>query len=249
MSNVILGSDGISIRQGIYETSASQKTELGRFLEFEDGRLFRYCKNGGTKLERALLVQSKVIDDTSSVDLVLAAAVVAGDKTISLTIPSAHATFAANAYQDGYVLIETTSTPADEGQLRKIKSHPAFTTGSDATVVFTVYDAFEAAVAISGSYARIQYNPYFEVVVGATTAAVVGVPLIDVPASYYFWVQVRGVGPLVNDNNSSIAIEDAVMHSTAGEVRTHTAGSPIVGTALGASDDSDDAFIANLLIE
>ena len=248
MGNILLGSDGISVRQGIYEESSTQKAELGRFLEFEGGRMFRYCKNGGVKLERALLVQSKVIDDTNSVDLVLAAAVVVGDKTISLTIPTGHATFAANAYEDGYVLIETMTTPADEGQIRKIKSHPAFTTGAAATIVFTLYDAFEQAVAISGSYARIQYNPYFEVVVGATTAAVVGVPLIDVTISYYFWAQVRGVGPLVNDNASSIAIEDAVMHSTAGEVRTATAGSPVIGTALGASDDSDDAFLANLCI-
>ena len=70
MSNIILGSDGIAIRQGIYQQKSDKMTDLGRFIDFQDGRRFRYCQANG---------------NITRGHMAAAAAVVANDNTVTQT--------------------------------------------------------------------------------------------------------------------------------------------------------------------
>ena len=232
----------------IFKASVQKAGEIGFHQYFNDGRVYVYSK-AGAGLTVAHLAQAPTVDTSNDVGLAVQAASVAIDSHLAVTIPTGHASFAANAYEGGWLLIDG----GDEiGLARKIKSNNAFVTGTAATVTFKFKDALGVAVAVSGHTVKLLANPYNGVIVnlivtggGSNTGRCLGVPVCDVTTAYYFWLLKRGIGPAINDNGANY--KPGVPATPAGtdvEVKTAT-GDPVIGHFASYSNDSDDACLVD----
>ena len=207
MSNIVLGSDGIAIRQGIYEESSVLKTDLGRFIDFQDGRRFRYCEDGGSGITKG--------------HLVCPAAVVANDNTVTqtgmtVTISGGHigakvinvllgAATTANLYAGGFFVVEGGT---GLGQCHRIRKNKAGGASVESPCEVTLYDPLVVALDAT-SIISLTQNKYKDVRVApatTVTSPIIGVPLITVTASYYFWCQTRGYAPVVVDDDGALTV-------------------------------------------
>lgn len=163
--------------QGIYEESSSAKYPVGKRLCLNDGRVFYYCKNGSVALTVGRAVQTPV-NRTMIANITNASA---GDDY--LTIDSAAATINAGDYDNGYLVIH------DVGYVHKIRHSPAITSAGSGNIY--LYDPIVAAT--TSNDCTFFKNPCHSVIALVDgDAFMIGVPLIAVTASYYFWAQTWG---------------------------------------------------------
>jgi hypothetical protein len=210
-----------------YAESSTQQFPLGtRAIQGE--REFVYCLNGasalstlGTPIQSAARIHAEMDDD-----IVVGAAAAIGDYSVELTSTAnlaAAPLSTANGIAEGYLIV---NDAAGEGQMYKIKSHDAFSGTSDATI--TLYDPLTVALTTSSQCGLIQ-NPFSKVI--ATTAPLtgtfVGVNLIAVTASYYFWAQYRGPAP-VNAHEAISVGQPATVGLTAAKVDAYDVTSTIL---------------------
>lgn len=242
----------VRIPQGIFTQSVQKKADLGFKMPFKDGRVYVYCK-AGEGLTVGQQLQAPVVDTTNDKDLAVQTAGKADDRFLKLTIPSAHATFAANAYEGGWLLIETGT---EKGLMRKIKSHNSFTTGADATVTFKLKDKLGVAVAVSGHYASIVANPYCGVMMNNATDGItstdgkpIGAAVVDVTTAYYFWAIVHGMGPAINDDSAAITTGEALTCDGVDVVKRADASYPLIGHAASYAANSTDCLMVYYNIE
>ena len=163
--------------QGIYDESSTQKYEVGTRLALGDGRVFYYCKNGAVTLSVGRPVQSPVnrthVDDISNAS--------AGDDYV--TLASAAAAISDGDFDNGYMIVH------DVGHMYKIRHSPTIAAGGSGLIY--LYDP--VGFATSTNDVTLFKNPCNGVIALADAAAfVIGVPLIAVTASYYFWCQTWG---------------------------------------------------------
>lgn len=205
-----------SVKLGIYETSTDSQLAgmLGDKKEWEDGRVFRLCKNGGSDLVAGILVQS-IVSLASDDSLEIAVTQEAGDYEVVVTADSS-SEHAVNTLRDGYLVFSDTT--GDIGTFYKIKDNEALEDGEDCKI--TLYDKLTTAITLGTNECTICVNPYSGVIIDANTAPLVGVPLIAVPADRYFWALCEGVGP-ATATATTIAAGDYLKH-TAGDVLTWT---------------------------
>jgi len=229
--------------QGLFEHSVQQNADLGYQLPFADGRVYKYAK-AGAGITVGHLVQAPVVDATNDNSMAIQTAVKADDREIKLTVPTGHASFAVDAYAGGYIIIEAGT---EIGLCRKIKGNTVFTTGAAATVTFKLRDKVGVAVAISGHTVGIIANPYNGVITNAGTGKILGGAPVDVTSAYYFWLQVRGVGPAVA-TAASIAVTEYVMANGAYVLKRATnLHAPIIGQAFSAFVASESGLIYYML--
>ena len=150
MSNIILGSDGIAIRQGIYEESVDAKTDLGRFVDFQDGRRFRYCKcNGTAGITKGLMVQAEVLNGDHDNVVQTNYGLSVGDKdNLSVALDGDPT---ANEYADGYLLVND-GTSQGEGQMYKIRKN----TAAHAPCKIWLYDKIVTAIAAAADITLVK---------------------------------------------------------------------------------------------
>ena len=223
-----------SVGQGIYEISADQKAPIGYKLPLTDGRIFHYAKAGGTALAAGKLLSSPAKGGTTTeqVNMTVSTASTVGDNTIGLTAVTD--AFTANQFQGGYLSIYS-GTGA--GETYRIKSHTAASAGGAFTA--TIYDSFVTAIPTSAK-AAIAKQPWDSVIVWPTTftGVPVGVPLVAVTASYYFWAQTWGVAGVLTDATAALTlgVDVVASNATAGGVEPNDAikAQPFVGVAISA---------------
>ena len=208
MGNIILGSDGIAVRQGIYEESVSAKAELGRFLDFEDGRRFRYCKcNASAGITKGHMCSAGTVvpaDNTvtqTNMTVALSNGYI-GEKVINVILGAATTL---NLYEDGMFVVEGGT---GLGQCHKIKKNKAGGLAVATPCELTLYDPLVVALA-ADSIITLTKSRYKDVVVTPITTEVappIGVPLITVTAAYYFWAQTRGYCAIISDTGDTLTI-------------------------------------------
>ena len=206
MSNIILGSDGIAIRQSIYEESSVKKTDLGRFIDFQDGRRFRYCQADGAITKGHVCTTANVVANDNTVTQTGMTVDLSngyiGKKVINVLLAAATT---ANLYEGGYLTIEGGT---GLGQMFKIKSNKAGGASVAVPCELTLYDPILVALDAT-SIITLTKNKYKDVVVGAATTVVgspIGVPLISITDNYYFWAQTRGYCPIVVDDDGALTV-------------------------------------------
>ena len=182
------------------ETS-EKKLKLGTRGELPDGRVFYYAQNSSTAISTAgMLVDGLLNEADHDMDKAVTAATSAGSTTVSLEITEASGgsgDLVKDEYADGYLMF---NDGPGEGEVYRIKSHPAHDASADATCVFTLDepDGIRTALTTS-SLAGIFKSPYNAVAIvdGDATptsrTGVVGVTTIPVTASYYCWLQTAGI--------------------------------------------------------
>ena len=186
--------------QGIYEQSATAKMPLGTKWTLADGREFVYAKqaSSGGVTGPGYIAQCAAVDAQQSTCTVQAAAAIA-DTTIYVT--NGADTHDADTYAEGYVIVED---DAGEGQCLKIRSHNAMTSAGTVTIV--LFDALRVAIT-TDTTVTIMKHPLDSVIVCPTntpTAPVAGVSPITPTASYFFWLQVRGMAAVLVDNSTTL---------------------------------------------
>ena len=213
MSNIVLGADGIMARQNIFQEDITQKNDLGRKIDFSDGRRFRYCKASGAVEIGHLVTTAAVVANDADVTQTGCTVTISGgsigSKVIDVLLGAATTK---DLYADGYFNVVSGT---GLGQFRKIKSNSAGGSAVGSLCTVTLYDPLITALDAT-SVITLCKNKYKDVVQGVATTVVgspIGVPLIAVTTGgYYFWAQTRGLAPVMVDDDGNLVIgEDVVM--------------------------------------
>ena len=175
------------VKQSIYEISLTAKHRLGERIEIGDGRVFHYAKAGLVDLVDGKLLQG-AITDAQFLNMAIYATSAIGEAKAYVTLGST--AVVQNAFAEGYLHCSNT---APAGTYYKVASHLA--ASGAAHVVINLYDPLYKALTIASSLVTLTKNPWDGLLVGpsaALTAPPLGVAIVDVTASYYFWAQTWG---------------------------------------------------------
>lgn len=233
-SKGILFGDVEQPTQDIVTASATQNYALGTKLTYSDGRVFRYARNGGTALAKALMTCSeaqdaKLIAETQSSS---GGSVSVGDYEIVVDITTG-ISLSANELQGGTLIVATAPAGAIGDQYTILASE--VDASDDTLLTLRLLEPIRTAWTTS-TVISIVKNRWNEVDVAATTAVGVpaGVPLIAVTANYYCWVQTKGYCAMLVDASDTI-----VKGEPAGKPGTNgTAGA----VGLVANDGTDVVY-------
>ena len=241
MGNKVVGTT--SVKLGIYETSTDPQLigMVGDKKEFEDGRVFRLCKNGAGALVAGILVQA-IVSLTSDDSIEIATSQGIGDYEVNVTA-DATSVHAVHSLAGGYLVMSDTT--GDIGTFYKIKDNEALVSGSNG--IITLYDPLTTAIVAGTNECSFCVNPYSGVIIDANTAQLVGVPLIAVAASsatvpVFFWALESGYGP-GTDSGSAFAAGDYLEHS-GGDLLTNSGGAEkSIAVAVTAAAANDAAIV------
>ena len=221
--------------QGIHEESSTQKHSIGEKLELADGRCFRYGYFAAATAAGLLVSQDVSAGCVVETDDIATAAAI-GATSVILTDAGTLGSATANQYAGGYLHI---TDDAGEGYTYRIKSNTA---ASSNAVTFTLYDPLVVALTTASDVA-ITGNMYNNLL-GATAATdtlVSGVTTRVMQASYYGWVQTKGVSTVLADIPVGITFGDQLTLSdgVAGAVQLQDAYTEqTVGYSLYTGDDT-----------
>ena len=176
------------------ETSG-QKHRLGTRATTPDGRVFYYAQAGIAISTAGMIVDAATTLTVNAHDMnVPANATSVGDTTVSVEVPTTDLT--KNQYADGYLIF---NDGPGEGEVYRIKSHPAHDASDDNTVIITLDepDGIRTALTTSSLFGLLA-NPYDGVKLmdgdGTMETGALGVTVIPMTASYYGWIQTAGIG-------------------------------------------------------
>ena len=188
----------INLKPGMEKVETSeQRQKLGTRATTPDGRVFYYARNGSTAISTAGMIVdagTALTVNAHDMDVPATAAHSVGDTTVSLEVPTTDLT--KDQYADGYLIF---NDGPGEGEVYRIKSHPAHDASDDNTCIFTLDepDGIRTALTTS-SLAGLIVNPYAAVKIidgdGTMETGALGVTTIPMTASYYGWVQTAGIG-------------------------------------------------------
>ncbi len=198
--------------QGLTAQSATQNFPIGTRIVVGE-RVFRYAKAGGTLVAgKALVAEASKSDH---VDLVPSAAASTGDKTISLT-NGASTAITADMYAEGYLF---GNDGTGQGYIYRIASNTAAATSAVTTV--TLKDALLVDVtADANNEFGLMKNVWAAVTHSATEELLfVGVPLIAVTDTYYFWCQTWGPAMMLRYTTDAVASMLSLGVNTAGAMQ------------------------------
>jgi hypothetical protein len=183
------------------EESSTQYFPLGARLELGDGRVFHYVKAGGSALAAGKLVQAPATDANDDGGIAIASNAAVGDNSITITGPTGGLT--ANQYRDGFLVIDSGT---NVGYVYRIDNHAAISAGASG-VIYLKEEVKQALTAGTETVGLIKH-PGDGVIVHPSppTNPIVGVPVIDVTASYYFWAQTWGPAPVLLDDGGDVAV-------------------------------------------
>jgi hypothetical protein len=226
---IILG-DVSEPKHSIYETSSTQEYEVGTKLVYNDGREFRYAKNGGTALAKALMTTSEALYSRAVEELqtTYGTSAEVGDVEIDIDVTTG-GSWGDNEYAGGFLLINKAT---GMGDVYKILANQI--NGSDDTLMRVRLETGLRTALDATSEITLVKSRWQEVDVMPTTAegAPAGIPLVAVPANYYFWPQIKGYAPCTVDTGDTL-----VKGEPAGYPDT-----PNVAGACGAIGADTDAF-------
>ena len=238
-----LNADGIVIRQGIYQESLTQKADLGRFIDLEDGRRYRYCKAEGAITKGHVCQSAAVVGD--QMDIAQTAILAIGDKDdLSIVVDAAPTK---NDYAEGFLFVNDGD---GQGEMYKIKKN----SGASPCIV-SLYDAIRVATASGSELSMIQskYKDVFVCAAGAQpTGAIVGVPNITVTTGgYYFWAQTKGYCAMHIETAITVGIDVTLADTTtAGAVELRAVYTDVIlGLALHTSTEDLDYGVIDLKLE
>jgi hypothetical protein len=218
--------------QNIMQESSTQLYPLGARLALDDGRVFRYCENGGSALAAGLCVANP-IPGTEREDT-LTAAVAAGARSLTYT---AVGTITENQYRDGLLCVVDGT---GQGLQYKIESHLAIAAAATGTInlydpIVTALDTTTDVMLVPSIYKDVVLTP-------DQIVQVVGVPPIPVTADYFFWAQTWGIAPVLNEDGLGNLATERICNlgTSGGYISTNgmAPGAPVIGIAIFDSLDA-----------
>ena len=211
-----------------FKESAIQEHALGQRAETVDGRVFRYAQMGEAITIGAICVSPAI--DATLVNCAVTAAAAIGATSVSFT--NAATTATANEYAEGFAIV---SYGTGLGQILKVASHAAWTSGGASTV--TLEDPLTIALDTT-SKIEFTHNPWNGVMMTASSVTVpAGGALRAFTSAYYGWLQTKGVFPGIADGTVTAGYQIMCDASTAGDIDLVGTATQqyIVGNAIKAS--------------
>jgi hypothetical protein len=227
-----------------FSQSTSQEFPLGTKLTYAD-RVFRYALNGAVLGVTGSLYQA-VVPLAGHIDEVIGTHGI-GDTAIDFT-PNTVTTddLAANELVNSYINI---NDDTGEGQLLRIKSHPAIVGG--VLGVLTLIDPVHVAIGANAT-GTVLHNPFWKVIIHASppTAGLAGVMTVPVAAASYCWLQTKGPASVLTQGTlvigdlcvPSATVDGAVMPSAALET-----DGPMVGHVLAVNATGEHSIVRLIL--
>ncbi len=235
--------------ENIFTPTVDQTAMLGAEFTTDDGRTFRYCKNGAVALAKNVMIQSEEID-TQAIDILQTGKSAAvGVKLLSLLITTANA-LADGGLVNGWIIVNQGTSAIDEGDMYVVKNN-TFTSG-DTAIDIEIADQGGVRNAISAtSNITFVKNLYRDVIVKPTTltGVMLGATTTIVAINFYFWAQTRGVASVIIDTGDSIVVGEPLGHldgsGTAGSLGSVStlATDTTVGTAISAAAGADYGIV------
>jgi len=202
--------------------STTQKAELGRIVDFKDGRKFMYVKSAATIGAGGVVSQPAASAVTANA---LAVAAI-GAKELTLTIASV----TLNQYQDGTIHI---TDDTGQGYTHKIKSNTATSGG---TITIELYEGLIVAVDATSDVVLVP-NLCNGVRAGIAAALPLGVSVVATTSGSYSWIQIAGISTVGVKTATSIAAGKIVMAGADAGVVISDGTQKAIGVALAAVDD------------
>jgi hypothetical protein len=215
------------------EISASKQHKLGTKYEDEFGNIYRYIKNAAVALNPGQIVVN-ADSDADGTNKTVARTYTAGAMEI---IVDAGGAVAEDAFADGTL---TVNDATGEGVSVVVSGNTATTGAAEMTVYLA--QPLPVALTIDVSEVTLQKSPWDSVVISIADQAdmPVGVPNVAITASYYGWVQTRGVCSVLFDEAVAKGLALTIGSSTVGAVEAADgAGEPHVGVAMMAGVDTE----------
>jgi len=238
------------------ETS-DQRHRLGTKGVLPDGRVFYYARNGTAAITTAgMIVDAGTALTVNAHDMdVPANANDVGTTAVSVEVPTTDLT--KDQYADGYMIF---NDGPGEGEVYRIKSHPAHDASDDNTVIITIdEDGGLRTATTTSSLFGLLVNPYAAVKIidgdGTMETGALGVTTIPMTASYYGWIQTAGIGSVaigaaVGVVGDALQISQASGESGRAELHDESASDDIapIGTAIGIPSVDTDKQMCILTI-
>jgi len=237
--------------------TAAQEFALGTIGMTPDGRKFRYAKNSSAAITTGgQIVEGEAMVGAHDMDVPCTGSTSAGSTTLSLEVPTTDLT--ENQYADGYIYI---NDGGGQGEMYRIKSHPAHDASDDATCVFTLDESQGTATATTtGSLVGLVYNPYYNVAIidgdGTRLGRPLGVSAMPISANYYFWLQTSGyaavlAGAAVGVVGDGMKVSQASGESGGADLFDTSANQDTepIGTAIGIAAVATDYQLIDLSID
>lgn len=228
----------VATAQKFLESSATQNHPLGELAVMNDGRKFRYVKNGAVATIAGSLYMAPVIVANHQ-NMATATTAIGATK---ITVTTGATALTANQYQGGYLVI---NAGTGVGYTYKVASHPAADAGG-AAVEITLEDALVVATAVADTKSSLSVTPYAGVIASVDTARPVGVANTVIPANYYGWLQTGGVCSGLNKSGTAVNLGLA-SSTTSGAFLTVAATTTQIATALQAGVDGERRAIFLML--
>ena len=228
----LTGTGPAVVAQPIFSSSSDKLHALGELTHGNDGRVFRFCKAGGTALVVGKL-QSSEAEITGDQGLTAVAAAV-GDLSIASTTT---VTITADEYAEGWAIISVTP---GVGLQYHISGHIAYTTAAP-TLTLSNSSAIQVALTTTSRFDLV-HNPYSAVIVSPTTytSGPVGVAVHPLVTLEYGWLQVGGVASILQDGATAVGNFVSASKTIVGATidLTHVSEAP-VGTAMSGIADTE----------
>lgn len=240
--NAVLFAPGNAPYTEYQKSSTDRKYPLGTELILQDGRHFRYGKNGAVAAVAGKLYQGVVPGANWDTLSVLAAAV--GDRAVTVT--NGATTITADLFKGGYLVVEDSATTG-AGRVYWIEGNDAEAAGSANFIIRLVEGIGEAWVAGTTTVTLIQH-PMDSVIIQPSppTAMAVGVPAVDIAASSFGWWQTEGIASVLTDGTvtigrsvmASASIDGAVAAWALTEATPNTEIEPAIGYVVEVAPDT-----------
>lgn len=175
--------------QPLMKASTKPMGPLGAYWEDSEGNAFRYCQAGASALSAGKIgigaaCAANHINKAPTADVAI------GAKTLSITVGATAVT--ANQYAGGYLSV---NSGTGAGMTYRILANSAC--ASAGTTTITLDDPISVALTNASSKLSLVPNPYMGTTESTTIGLPIGVPLVAVPASNYYWAQCEGVATVL----------------------------------------------------
>ncbi len=232
-ANYNKGLGQVVVAQSIYAESSTQLHDIGDRLVLGN-RVFYYAKNGAAALSAGFGVQAALLSGaTTTLQTKCPVVVAAAASTKNVYITAITTAQTADTFAGGFAVIADTSTTPDDFYTMRVKSNSALATTGTASYI-TLYDELPVALTTS-DFVDLTASPYSGVVIqdaSSPGAPMLGVPIIPVTISYYFWLQTYGPCG-VYSNEGPLTNGLAVVRSTATDGGVSSAPAANTVAALG----------------
>lgn len=232
--------------QGLRQTSATAKEQVGTLRITQDGRKFRYARAGASALAAGKMNQMATQAAAVVNEAGVAAAVAVGTRTLTLTITSA--TIAEDYFKGGQLQINDAT---GEGYYYDIESSTAVTAGTEISI--TLSDGIAVALDTTTEF-TLAHNPYMAVVEAAVEENMAtGVPLVAVPANYYFWSQTGGMACCLTTATPAVGTGLILSATVAGslddQVTALDVDEPVCALCIGAAGRAGEYCTVDIRID